>query len=135
MTMILPHGATVAVTDGTKMLLFRNKGKEAIDLEPLAHPRLDHGHAGSGGRHRSSGANPDAHRIEEDDFAAAASAYLNKEVLAGNIVSIAIIANARTLGEMRKHFHSRLVERLAGEVVKDLVDHSKKDIEAAVRAA
>jgi protein required for attachment to host cells len=133
--MILPHGATVAVTDGTKMLLFRNKGREAVDLEQLPHPAIEQGHAGSGGRHRSSTANPDAHRLEEDDFAAAASAYLNKEVLAGNIVSLALIADSRTLGEMRKHFHSRLVERLAGEVVKDLVDHPKADIEAAIRAA
>ena len=109
--MILPHGATVAVTDGTRMLLFRNTGREAIDLEQLPHPAIEPGHAGSGGRHRTSTANPDSHRLEEDDFAAAASAYLNKEVLAGNIGSLAIIANARTLGEMRRHFHLRRLMR------------------------
>jgi protein required for attachment to host cells len=134
--MILPNGATVAVVDGRSMLLFQNIGHDPeIDLSPMQHPRMEESHAGSGGRHRSSTANPDAPRLGEDDFAATVSDALNRAVLAGEIVRLLIIADARTLGEMRRHFHKSLQDKLLGEISKDMTGHSKKDIEAAIRAA
>lgn len=134
--MILPNGTTVAVADGSTMMLFRNRGREpSIDLLGLPEPDVGDGNAGSGGRHRSTTANPDARRLAEDDFAAAASGYLNRAVLDGRIEKLLVIADARSLGEMRRHYHQSLADRLVGELAKDLVGRSKADIEAAIQAA
>jgi protein required for attachment to host cells len=134
--MIMPNGATVAVVDGRTIMLFQNIGHEPdIELSVLPIPRMEETHAGSGGRHRSSAANSDLARLTEDDFAAAVSATLNRAALAGEIVSLLIIADARTLGEMRRHIHKSLRGKLLGEIAKDLTGHSKKNIEAVIRAA
>jgi protein required for attachment to host cells len=134
--MILPNGAVVAVLDGKKMRLFRNRGHEpSVDLVELPEPDLRPANVGSGGRHHSSTANPDSPRLLEDDFAAAAAAYLNREALAGRIGQAVIVADPRSLGELRKHFHQALGAKLIGEIGKDLVGHSPEAITAAVIAA
>ncbi|WP_242218550.1 host attachment protein [Shinella zoogloeoides] len=134
--MILPNGATVAVVDGHRLLLFRNMAHEpGIELLALPPPHLPEGHGGSGARHRNSIANPDKIRLLEDDFAATVCAALNRAAVAGEITELLIIADARTLGEMRQHFHRSLKERLLGEIVKDMTGHSRTEIEAAVRTA
>ncbi len=134
--MILPNGATVAVLDGSKMRLYRNKGHEpAIELAALPGFRPHGGEAGSGARHRSSAANPDGRRLAEDNFAAAASEHLNRGALSNQIEKLLIIADARTLGEIRRHFHPALQDRVVGEIHKDLTGHAVKDIEAAIQSA
>jgi len=134
--MKLPNGATVAVVDGQHMLLFRNKGHEPlIELDDLPKVNVTSINSNSGNRHRSSAANPDANRLAEDGFAAAVAAFLNSAVLAGDIRKLLVIADPRTLGEMRPQFHGHLIAALVGEIPRDLVRHSKEDIEAAIRAA
>lgn len=131
--MIMPNDTTVAVVDGTKMRLFRNKGVEPhISLVALADPELDPANHGSGGRHRSAAANPDDSRLAEDDFAAAAADYLNRQVLEGGIGALYIIADPRTLGEMRRNFHATVTSKLVGELAKDLTGHSIDAIEATL---
>ncbi|WP_440981959.1 baeRF12 domain-containing protein [Shinella sumterensis] len=134
--MILPNGATVAVVNGRTMLLFQNIGHE-LDIElSIVPPRhVDDRHAGSGGRHRRSAANPDARRLAEDDFAVAASSVLNRAAIIGEIDGLLLIADPRTLGEMRRHFHKSLRGVLLGEIVKDMTNNSVTEIEAAIRAA
>lgn len=134
--MILPNGAQVAVLDGKQMRLFRNVGHEPrIDLVELPEPDLEAGNTGSGTRHHSSAANPDRDRIREDDFAAAAVSHLNREALAGHLAKLLIIADPRTLGELRKHFHQALTARLCGQIAKDLVGRPVEEIEASIGAA
>lgn len=134
--MIIANGTIVAVVDGAHLRLFRNKGREPdIKLVAEPEPRLEHANVGSGGRHRSSTANPDRSRLQEDDFAAAVAAYLNHEALAGRIGNLVIVADARTLGELRRHFHHALADRLAGQVEKDLTGLPIRGIEKALRAA
>ncbi len=131
--MILPNDATVAVADGSKIRLFRNKGVEPhIRLVELPRPDVRSGNTGSGSRHHSATGNPDAGRLREDDFAAAASAWLNRQVLDGSIQKLFVIADPRTLGEMRRHFSPRLAAGLVGELARDLTSHGVGDIEAAV---
>jgi len=133
--MILPNGAVVAVVDGETIRLLRNTGHEPhVDLVSLPEPDLS-GHAGSGGRHRSSTANPDRARLAEDDFAAAAAEYLNVQALAGAMQWLVIAADPRTLGELRRHFHAALGTKLIGEIAKDLTGHSPKAIASAIAAA
>jgi protein required for attachment to host cells len=134
--MILPNGTVVAVLDGKTIRLFRNRGHEPhIDLIEAREPNLDAANVGSGGRHHSSTANPDAKRLREDNFAAAAAAYLNREALSGAFEHVAIVADPRTLGELRKHFHSALSARLVGEVAKDLAGHPADAVAQALSAA
>lgn len=131
--MILPHDTTIAVADGTKMRLFRNKGMEPhIQLVELPPPDVHAGNTGSGTRHRSSTANPDGGRLAEDNFAASAAGYLNRQVLSGAMHELFVIADPRTLGEMRRHFHAALQAKLVGDLAKNLTDHSLDDVEAAL---
>jgi len=134
--MILPNDTTIAVVDGGKLRLFRNKGMEPhIKLAEEAVASIQPSNQGSGARHRSTTANPDRWRLEEDDFAASAAAHLNRLVLDGAITSLFIIADPRTLGELRRHFHDATWESLIGELAKDLTDSSVEKIEAALARA
>lgn len=135
--MQLPKGATVAVTDGEKFNLFRNAGDEVdLKLTALAHDALDAAdHQGATpGRHGSS-ANPDGGQDKEDGFSAGVVALLNKQVLAGQISHLLIIAAPRTLGAIRPQYHAKLKAALVGEISKDLTGHSLQDVEKAIAAA
>lgn len=134
--MLLAHGATVAVADGEKLIVFRNHGSDtAPKLEAVPHPTPGNDNIPSGGRHHSSAANPDDATLVEDGFAAATAHWLNAEVLSGNISSLVVIAAPKTLGELRKHYHKALAAVLAHELAKDLTGHSIADIEKALAAA
>ena len=134
--MILPKEAIVAVADGQKLRLFRNKGVEPeIKLVEMPNPDLDTDNTGSGARHQSSAANPDGGRLEEDNFAASIAGYLNRQVLDSKTESVFLIADPRTLGEMRNHFHKSLEAALVGQLAKDLTGHSIEAIEGAVGKA
>ncbi|MCH4559147.1 host attachment protein [Mesorhizobium jarvisii] len=134
--MLLAHDTLVAVTDGEKLRLFRNEGREPqIDLVELPEPGLHVANTGSGGRHHSSTANPDDSRLREDDFAAAVAAYLNREALTETFEHLVLIADPRTLGELRKHFQASLRAKLTGELDKDLVKHSVEAIENTLASA
>ena len=127
--MILPNETTVAVVDGENLRLFRNKGHEPhIELVALPDPDIAADNQGSGRRHRNTTANPDAGRLAEDNFAAAVAGYLNRQVLAGSIADLFVIADPRTLGEMRLHFHDSLKAKLVGDLAKDLTARSVTDI-------
>ncbi len=134
--MILANGTLVAVTDGEKLRLFRNKGHEPrIDLVELREPALQAASTGSGGRHRSSTANPDDSRLREDDFVAAVAEYLNREALTEAFEHLVVIADPRTLGELRKHVQATLKAKLVGEVGKDLAKHPVEAIEKTLAGA
>lgn len=134
--MMLSHGDLVAVADGENLRLFRNKGVEPhIDLIEFSHPHLAAHNAGSGSRHHNDALNPDSDRQAEDGFAAASAGQLNRMALDGTLERLFVIADPRTLGELRKHVHPVLQARIVGELVKDLTGHSVDDITAAVRNA
>ena len=115
--MQLPKHATVAVADGEKLKMFRNTGDEAHPkLAPMPAPDIESENKGSGARHQSSSANPDASQVEEDSFASGIADLLNRQVLSGKISHLVIIAAPRTLGELRKHYHKTLSAVLVGEI-------------------
>lgn len=134
--MILPANAVVAVADGHSLALFRNAGKATdVRLEAMETPTNLIGEAGSGGRHHSSSANPDSHRLAEDDFAAAAAHWLNGQVLAGKIDALFVIATPKTLGELRLRYHAQLRAKLVGEEAKDMIGRSPTEVQALVAKA
>jgi protein required for attachment to host cells len=55
--------------------------------------------------------------------------------LDGAIASLFIIADPRTLGELRRHFHDVTRESLIGELARDLIGSSIEKIEAALAKA
>lgn len=134
--MIVPNDAVVVVANGETLKLFRNKGAEPhIRLVELPSPELDAHNRGSGSRHKSSTANPDGRRLDEDNFAAAVADHLNQQVLARQIGALFVIADPRTLGELRLNYHASVSGVLAGELAKDLTQHAVADIEAALGKA
>ena len=128
--MLIPQAAVIAVADGEKLRLFRNAGTDVEpNLEPMPDVNPSSDNKGSGTRHSSSAANPDDSQLEEDSFAAATAAWLNREAQAGHIKDLVVIAAPRTLGELRKHYHKTVSAVLRQELSKDLTGHSAADIQ------
>lgn len=126
-----PHKAHVAVVDGERFVLLRNIGKLfEPKLQAVEEPELDPSNYSAGVRHQdSSSGNTD---LDELAHAAAAAEWLNSKVLAGEIEQLLVIADAKTLGEMRHHYHKELQGRLVGELAKALTGEPIQGIEKAI---
>ncbi len=134
--MQLPKDATIAVADGETLELYRNSGDEKNPkLTALPETSISGDNKSAGTRHRSSAANPDNSRLEEDSFAAATASWLNREVLEGRIDQLVVIAAPKTLGELRKHYHKALEAKLVGELSKEFTGRPIAEIESALAAA
>ncbi len=145
--MEVPHDAMVVVADGRKLLMLRNQGDaEYLNLQVVQkqlhpNPKTSDQKTDSSGR---SASNPsgsgtmgetDFHQLEENRFAAEVAEMLRDEALHNSFESLIIVAPPKTLGELRKHYHASVTERLAGELAKDLTDHPVPEIEAALLKA
>ena len=146
--MQIDHDALVLVADGRKMLMLRNEGDadypnfqvekvEQID-NPPTREQATHaaGQASSPmGQRQNSVEQTDFHQLEEDRFAADTALMLQKRALANDFEKLIVVAPPQTLGEMRKHYHETVRQRLVGELSKDLVGHPLPEIEKIVKAA
>ncbi|MGK6321493.1 host attachment family protein [Sphingomonas sp. DT-51] len=96
-------------------------------------------HAQGGGAQfapsRGSMDETDFHQLEEDRFAAEAADLLKRRALSNDFESLIVVAPPRTLGELRKHYHKEVSQRLTGELSKDLTGHTIPDIEQALLSA
>ncbi|MGZ8350927.1 MAG: host attachment family protein [Allosphingosinicella sp.] len=146
--MRIPTGTHVLVTDGRKMLLFRNDGdadypnlhviaeEEQPDLPDREQKSDAPGHVSSFGTGRSSAYDEaDFHELGEALFATRAAERLNRQAEAGDFEKLVIVADPRTLGELRRHYSKPLQERLLAEIGKDLVKHPVPDIERILSRA
>ena len=77
----------------------------------------------------------DFHQLEEDRFAADTAQGLRNLALRNEFEHLVVVAPPRTLGELRKHYHKEVENRLAGEIAKDLTGHAIPEIEQALLAA
>lgn len=146
--MQIPNDACVLVVDGRKMLFFRNQGdaeypnlvvetsEERINPpdreQKTDKPGTSHSSVGPG---RSSMEEVDFHQQEEDRFAADTAELLRKRALANDFEALVVVAPPRTLGELRKHYHKEVSQRLIGELDKDLTGHPVPAIEKALISA
>ena len=131
--MLLPHGTVVALVDGETFDIYRNVGSEAApQLLLLDPPELDATNH-SGGSHRSSPGNHADSQVAEDAHARAAVHWLNSQVLDHRIKDLVVLAPPRTLGEMRRRYHSKLQEVLRMEIGKDLAGFHPRDIMQVLR--
>ena len=134
--MRIPQHATVAVLDGQKLSLFHNTGDEAnpsLTAAPVPDINTDNKSGGVG--HPSSSANPADSQQDEDGFTAGVAAALNKQAVEGKIKDLIVVAAPRALGELRKHYHPKLKDILAGELSKELTGHTSEEIHKAIAAA
>lgn len=147
--MQVPHDAVVVVADGRKMLFLRNEG-DAEHPNLIVERKREQDNPSDGdqktdrpGRAASSGTGTagsafsevDFHQLEEDRFAAETAELLKKRALRNDFESLIIVAPPRTLGELRKHYHKEVEQRLLGELDKDLTGHPVDQIEKALTAA
>ncbi len=146
--MHLPHNSVVLVADGRKMLFLRNEG-DNTDFNLVVEKAQEHvnpatrdqatdaaGRASSPrGGVQSSVEPTDFHQLEEDRFAAEAADFLKVRAFKNDYESLIVVAPPKTLGELRKHYHKEVSNRLTGELDKDLTGHPIADIEKALKAA
>ncbi|MBO9712231.1 host attachment family protein [Sphingomonas sp.] len=152
--MQLPHNALVVVADGRKSLFFRNEGDaefpNLIVEQRLDAPRNPDDHDSAtdlAGRMQSTRAdgqgwsadgnvdNTDFHQQAEDRFAAETAQLLKERALRHEFEALIVVAPPKTLGELRKHYHSEVSSRIAGEIDKALVGHTVPQIEEALSKA
>lgn len=143
--MKIANGALVLVTDGAKMLLFRNAGDGKYPvLETVAHasqvdsPSREIGTDAPGrthsstSAHRSSYSETDWHQQSEDDFVRDAAVTLEQALSAGQAAGVVVIAAPRALGVLRQHYGRATSEQLLAEIGKDLAGHTTDDVIAAI---
>ena len=145
--MRVPHNSYVMVADGRKMLFFRNEGD--ADLPNLQVVRVtekpnpanrDQASDAPGrtfssvGGGRSAYENTDFHELEESRFAVETADLLKRRAMHGDFENLIIVAPPRTLGELRKHYHKEVANRLVAEIPKDLTGHPVSEIERIIIA-
>jgi protein required for attachment to host cells len=135
--MKLPHNAHVALLDGENFTLFRNDGQMfEPKLVEADKPDLEASNFSAGVRHQDDvGRQLGRTQLDELARGAAATEWLNAKAIAGEIEALLIIADPKTLGEMRQHYHSELAKRIVGEIDKTLTGQPTDKIEAAIIAA
>ena len=146
--MKVPANACVLVVDGRKMLFFRNQGDDAHPnlvvetAEERVNPADRDQKTDAPGRASSpqgaaygSMEETDYHQQEEDRFAAETAELLKQRALTNDFEALVVVAPPKTLGELRKHYHKAVSQRLIGELAKDLTGHPVPEIEKALGAA
>ncbi len=135
--MKVPHKAHVAVVDGNRFVLMRNVGTLfEPELETLETPDIDPTNFSAGVRHQDPvGQLLGRTDLNELAFAAGVAEWLNHAVLGNRIEKLVIIADPKSLGEMRRHYHKELGKALVGEIDKALTGEPNARIAKILSAA
>lgn len=135
--MHLPKNAHVALVDGENFTIMRNSG---APLEPKLdrgeRPDLSATNFSAGVKHQDDiGQQHGRTNLNELAHGAAAAEWLNAKAISGEISDVLVIADPKTLGEMRRHYHSELEKKLVGEISKTLTGEPTERIEQAIVTA
>ncbi|WP_340588636.1 host attachment protein [Erythrobacter alti] len=132
-----PHKAHIALVDGERFVLLRNEGQIfEPKLTKLAEPSLELTNYSAGVKHQDKAGQMKGNtQLDELAHAAAAAEWLNSKAIAGEMDDLVVIADPKTLGEMRRHYHVELENRLAGEIDKALTNEPLDRIEKALVSA
>lgn len=135
--MKLPHKAHVAIVDGENFTVMRNSGKPfEPKLEGAQKPDLEATNFSAGVRHQDEvGQRTGATDLNELAHGAAAAEWLNTKAISGELTDVLVIADPKTLGEMRRHYHSELEKRLVGEIDKTVTGETTSQIEKVIASA
>ncbi len=134
--MLLPKGTVFAVVDGEQFKLPRNEGTEGDpDLKGMVVPELEETNMSSGIRRIPNTGNPGDDQLEEDAHAIAVTDCLNSQTIADKLDKLVIIADPRSLGEMRKRYHVKLKDALICDLDRTMTNATSEEIVKVVRAA
>jgi protein required for attachment to host cells len=133
--MLLPHGTVFAVVDGEKFELYRNTGTTPEPkLEAIEIPDLAETNKSAGMRHHAHTGSASDERLGEDAHVTSVVDWLNDQVLAHKIDNLVVIADPRSLGEMRRRYHRDLKETLICDLDKTMTGRSGEEIVKALRS-
>ncbi len=135
--MRLPANAHVAIVDGENFTVMRNSGKPfEPKLSGAEKPDLSATNFSAGVKHQDAvGQRLGRTDLDELAHGAAAAEWLNAKSIAGEITDVLVIADPKTLGEMRRHYHSELEKRLVGEIDKTVTGEPTERIEEVIAKA
>ena len=135
--MKVPPRALVALANGERFVLMRNVG-EAFEpkLERVSELDLELTNFSAGVRHQDpAGQRNGSTDIDELAHGAAIAEWLNRKALRGDLGEVVIVADPRTLGQIRQHCHKELEKRIVGELAKDLVNSPLRTVEQVLAEA
>ena len=132
-----PHKAHVALVDGERFVVLRNDGQPfEPKLSKVDEPNLDATNFSAGVKHQDKAGQMKGNTdLNELAHGAAAAEWLNGKAISGDIDDLIVIADPKTLGEMRRHYHVELEKRLVGELDKALTNEPLDRIEKAIASA
>lgn len=146
--MKLSHGTWVVVADGEKYLVLRNiLDEEHTDLRVIGMDEIDNPPAhelssdragrmyDDGPGAKSAMQETDWHRVEKANFAHELAGKLEDWAQAGRYDGIVVVADPRSLGELRAAYGAQTKARLKGEIDKDLTNMPVEAIEKALKTA
>lgn len=135
--MKVPQNAHVVVANGEKFLLLKNTGQPfEPKLERVANPDLLLTNFSAGIRHQDpAGQRSGSTDIDELAHGAAIAEWLNDKALKNDLGDVVVIADPRTLGQIRQHYHTKTEKQVVGELDKDLTNVPIPDIEKALANA
>jgi protein required for attachment to host cells len=131
----IPTGAWVVVADGTHARLFHNVGKQdALKLkqDDLLKPDVNDEDAQGPSGHRPPEESPE--QSDEATFAKQLVHRLNAAALKQEFEHLFLIADPKTLGEIRPQLHAETTKRIIGELAKTLTNSTLEDIEKILKA-
>ncbi|MFL6839060.1 MAG: host attachment family protein [Bradyrhizobium sp.] len=139
------HDALVLVGDGEKALFLRNKGNpQQVDLEVEQILEQDNPAtreqgtdrpgraAASVGVARSAVDDANWHQIAKERFAGEIAKALYRHAHDDRFEKLVIIAPPKILGNLRRAFHAEVLDRIIGEIPKELTSHPVARIEKLI---
>lgn len=134
--MLIPNGTVLAIVDGENFELYRNSGMPAEPrLTSMDAPELEATNFSAGvrrqdgpTRHQARTGDGSRDELDESAHVAAVTEWLNQQVLAKHIDQLVVVADPRSLGEMRRHYHKELKGALIGEVPKTMTGRTSAEL-------
>lgn len=126
--MQIPNEALVVVADGAGARVFRNRGNDR-DLMLHQFDLLELVNMNDDGPSGSMPDGTDGYRIDKATFAKQLAQGLNQGALQQRYDDLVIVADEKTLGEIRGLLHKEARDRLCGELAKNLTNSPLDDIQ------
>lgn len=127
----IPAGAWVVVANGESARIFRNAG----DSKTLLLQYLDLVEAKKSGKKSAAAVTPpeqSGKQAREAMFAKRLAERLNDGAQKNEYARLLLVADPKTLGQVRPQLHKQAQQKLIGEVAKVLASAALEDIERAL---
>jgi protein required for attachment to host cells len=145
----IPSATLVVVADGNKALFLRNRGTAQVpdlvveDTMEQDNPPDREQTRDRAGRRAGSPTNmtvrgaveqTDRHDLQEARFSARLAERLHRDPPTGPFDHLILVAPPTALGQLRRHLHDSVSERVLGEIPKTLTRHNVADIQKVLTA-